>query len=99
MSSVNLPQDHNIFSKVSVNPPEADFHPIQRIMGVLQKYGFTAPQFLYGGVKGSFTLVKAMLLSADLVFHIPIYLIFNVAMANATQRIVIIQNRVTILLS
>ena len=55
--------------------------------------------FFYHGVKGSFTLVEAMLLSADLVFHIPIYLIFNVAIANATQRIVIIQNLVTILLS
>ena len=59
----------------------------------------TAPQFLFVRMNPGFTLVRARLLSADLVFHIPIYLIFNVAIANATQRIVMIQNLVTILLS
>ena len=39
MLSFNLPQDHNIFS-------QGQDRLIRRIMGVLQKYGFTAPQFL-----------------------------------------------------
>ena len=55
--------------------------------------------FFYSRANPGFTFVKARLSSADLVFHIPIYLIFNVAIANATQRIVMIQNLVTILLS
>ena len=67
-------------------------------MGVLQKYGFNCTTISFRQGEPGVHL-GSELSSADLVFHIPIYLIFNVAIANATQRIVMIQNLVTILLS
>jgi len=89
----------NVFSLVAMNLANQD-------LGVFQKYELAAPQSLLH--QGS---LFCRWFSGDLVFHTSLkayawpmgpynsYLIFNVAIANATHRIVTIQNRVTILLS